>query len=71
MSKNIQKTFFISLLFISLCAVNTSAQTSLNTFKDFGYKGGFQINGALPTTEFEDDNGLSLSSYLFRGFFRF
>jgi outer membrane protein OmpA-like peptidoglycan-associated protein/opacity protein-like surface antigen len=71
MSKNIQKTFFISILFIALCAVNTSAQTSLNTFKDFGYKGGFQINGALPTTEFEDDNGLSLSSYLFRGFFRF
>ncbi len=62
---------FYSLIFLILCAVSTPAQTSFNTFKDFGNKVGFQINGVLPTTEFESDNGLSLSSYLFRGFIRF
>lgn len=41
-------------------------------FKDFGLKGGVQINGLLPATEFEDDNGISLSNFpLFRGFLRF
>lgn len=67
---NILKFFFI-LLFVILSAAGVSAQTSFNSFKDFGYKGGFQINAVLPTTEFESDNGLSLSSYLFKGFFRF
>ena len=67
---NVSKLFRI-LLFVVLSVSYTSAQTSFNTFKDFGYKGGFQINAAMPTTEFEDDNGLSLSSYLLRGFFRF
>ncbi len=72
MNQKIRTTKLLySLIFVMLCAVSTSAQTSFNTFKDFGYKGGFQINGVLPTTEFESDNGLSLSSYLLKGFFRF
>jgi outer membrane protein OmpA-like peptidoglycan-associated protein len=60
---------FYSLLFIILFTISASGQSS--TFKDFGYKGGLQINGVLPTTEFESDNGMSLSSYSFKGFFRF
>ncbi|MFA7228702.1 MAG: OmpA family protein [Melioribacteraceae bacterium] len=63
--------FFYAVLFILIGTISTYAQTSGNSFKDFGFKGGFQINGVLPTTEFESDNGLSLSSYLLRGFFRF
>ncbi len=56
--------FAIALFFIGVA--NTSAQ-----FKDFGWKGGLQINGVLPATEFEDDNGLSLSSYMVRGYLRY
>ena len=63
--------FLYIFIFSALFATNSNAQTSFSTFKDFGYKGGFQINGVIPTTEFESDNGLSLSSYLFKGFFRF
>ena len=54
------------LLTIVFLSINVNAQ-----FKDFGLKGGVQINGVMPATEFEDDNGLSLKSYLFRGFLRF
>lgn len=60
--------YLVAALFLMLGIASVKAQSS---FKDFGYKGGFQINGVLPTTEFESDNGLSLSSYLIRGFFRF
>jgi len=71
---NNQKQLF-SFLFVTLffiIGVNlVIAQTSFNTFKDFGYKGGIQFNGVMPTTEFESDNGFALSSYLFKGFFRF
>lgn len=56
---------FLILLF-SFISANTYAQ-----FKEFGLKGGIQLNGALPFSEFEDDNGMALSSYLFRGFLRF
>lgn len=40
-------------------------------FKDFGLKGGLQFNGIMAATEFEDRNGLALSSYSIRGFLRF
>jgi len=53
----------LTLVFVS---ANVKAQ-----FKDFGLKGGIQINGVMPVTEFEDDNGLSLKSFLLRGFLRF
>jgi outer membrane protein OmpA-like peptidoglycan-associated protein/opacity protein-like surface antigen len=69
--KSLLINLFYILLFIALSAATTSAQTSFNTFKDFGYKGGIQFNEVMATTEFEDDNGLALSSFLFRGFFRF
>ncbi len=62
---------FCALLFLALSYSGSLAQNSFNNFKDFGHKGGLQINGVLPTTEFESDNGLSLSSYLLKGFFRF
>lgn len=66
-----KRTFYKQQLFFMLAlilagSVNISAQ-----FKDFGMKGGVQINGVLPVTEFEDDNGLSLSSFLLRGYMRF
>ncbi len=65
--KQINKLYL--LFFIALIAsMSTFGQSTL---KDFGYKGGLQINGLMPTTEFEDDNGLSLSSFLVRGFFRY
>jgi len=54
------------LLFVFLTSSSVYSQ-----FKDFGLKGGIQINGVMPATEFEDDNGLALSSYLLRGFLRF
>ncbi|PKL82292.1 MAG: hypothetical protein CVV24_10880 [Ignavibacteriae bacterium HGW-Ignavibacteriae-3] len=60
--------YIVITLFLLLGMTVSKAQSS---FKDFGYKGGLQLNGVLPTTEFESDNGLSLSSYLVRGFFRF
>ena len=72
MRKKLNLFAMLGIVVLSMIfATNANAQGSLNTFKDFGYKGGFQINGVMPTTEFESDNGLSLSSYLLRGFFRF
>ncbi len=56
------------LIVVTFGTITISGQS---TFKDFGYKGGLQFNGVLPTTEFESDNGLALSSYLFKGLFRF
>lgn len=59
-------TLFFILLFSGW--ISTNAQS---IFKDFGWKGGIQVNGVLPANEFADDNGLSLSSYLFRGYLRY
>jgi len=59
-------TIVLMFLAFLLTSLNTYAQ-----FKDFGLKGGIQVNGVMPATEFEDDNGLSLSSFLLRGFLRF
>lgn len=56
----------VTVLLLILFSANVYAQ-----FKGFGLKGGFQINAVLPATEFEDDNGMSLSSYLVRGFLRY
>ncbi len=58
-------TKILMLLTFVLVSVNVNAQ-----FKNFGLKGGVQFNGIMPATEFEDDNGISLSSYLARGFLR-
>ncbi len=54
------------VLTLAFMCGNVNAQ-----FKDFGLKGGVQFNGIMPATEFEDDNGISLSSFLARGFLRF
>jgi outer membrane protein OmpA-like peptidoglycan-associated protein len=62
------KLFTKIALLLTLVFVSTNVNAQ---FKDFGLKGGVQINGVMPATEFEDDNGISLSSYLFRGFLRF
>lgn len=62
------KKLYLSLFIVLFAAMSLHGQSTL---RDFGYKGGLQINGVLPTTEFEDDNGLSLSSFLIRGFFRY
>lgn len=62
-----KKLFYVvlmSLLLIGSAKLNAQ-------FKDFGFKGGLQANGVLPATEFEDRHGLTLSSYLFRGYLRF
>ncbi|MFA7418085.1 MAG: OmpA family protein [Melioribacteraceae bacterium] len=56
----------LALLTLVLFSTNIDAQ-----FKGFGLKGGFQVNGVMPATEFEDDNGMSLSSYLVRAFLRY
>ncbi len=64
MKRLIYYFFLLVSLFIGVSKV--SAQ-----FKDFGLKGGLQINGVLPATEFEDRNGLALSSYMLRGYLRF
>jgi len=63
-------SIILCYVFIIL-TVGSITSSGQSTFKDFGYKGGLQFNGVLPTTEFESDNGLALSSYLFKGFFRF
>ncbi|MCX7874993.1 MAG: DUF6089 family protein [Melioribacteraceae bacterium] len=60
--KNLNKILILSLLF----AVSINAQ-----FKDFGLKAGIKGNAAIANNEFSDDNGMSLSSYLFNGFLRF
>jgi outer membrane protein OmpA-like peptidoglycan-associated protein len=62
------KLFTKVALLLTLVFMFTNANAQ---FKDFGLKGGVQLNGVMPATEFEDDNGLSLSSYLIRGFLRF
>jgi outer membrane protein OmpA-like peptidoglycan-associated protein len=56
----------LMLILFSFISANSYAQ-----FKDFGLKGGIQLNGGLAFSEFEDDNGMSLASYLLRGFLRF
>ncbi len=66
-----KKTILTLFLMLILSTVGSITSLGQSTFKDFGYKGGLQFNGVLPTTEFESDNGLALSSYLFKGFFRF
>jgi outer membrane protein OmpA-like peptidoglycan-associated protein len=59
--------FYIIVFALAFVGVSkVSAQ-----FKDFGLKGGLQFNGIMPATEFEDRNGLALSSYSIRGFLRF
>ena len=68
---NKKSTLLILFYMFIILTVSSFTSSGQSTFKDFGYKGGLQFNGVLPTTEFEDDNGLSLSSYLLRGFFRF
>lgn len=63
------KLFTKIMLLLTLALVlstNVNAQ-----FKNFGLKGGLQFNGILPATEFEDDNGLSLTGFLARGYLRF
>ena len=62
LKKHIFLILAVSLLIIS----TTQAQ-----FKEFGLKGGVQLNGVMPATEFEDDNGFALSSFLVRGLLRF
>ena len=62
------KLFTTIALLITLVFLSTNVDAQ---FKDFGLKGGVQINGVMPVTEFEDDNGLSLKSYLLRGYLRF
>ena len=68
---NKKTTLLILCYALIILAVGSITSLAQSTFKDFGFKGGLQINGVLPTTEFESDNGMTLSSYLFRGFFRF
>ncbi len=58
------KLAFVLTLVLSITNVNAQ-------LKDFGIKVGLQFNGVMPATEFEDNNGYSLSSYLARGFIRF
>ncbi|MFZ5947615.1 MAG: DUF6089 family protein [Stygiobacter sp.] len=62
--KNSSKVFLILLLILSTITINAQ-------FKDFGLKAGIKANGAIASDEFSDDNGMSLSSYLFNGFLRF
>jgi len=62
--KQINKAVFVLLLILT--TISTNAQ-----FKDFGLKAGIKANGVLTADEFSDDNGMSLSSYLFNGFLRF
>ena len=61
------KLFTKIVLLITLVFVSTGVNAQ---FKDFGLKGGLQLNGVLPATEFSDDNDPEISSYLFRGFIR-
>lgn len=63
MKKKLLLSLFIVISFLSF---NTYAQ-----MKDYGLKMGLQFNGIMPYTEFEVENGLSMSSYLARGFLRF
>jgi len=57
--------YFLLVVFILVGVAKVNAQ-----LKDYGLKGGLQINGVLPATEFEDRHGLSLSSYMLRGLLR-
>ena len=61
-----KKIALLLLVVILIGAGQTSAQ-----FKEFGLKAGIKANGVLSQTEFEDNNGMSLSSYLFNAFARF
>ncbi len=61
----------ILLILAFVLGISSSKSMAQSTFKDFGYKGGFQINLLSPTTEFESDNGISLKSFSLRGFFRY
>ncbi|MDP3445564.1 MAG: OmpA family protein [Ignavibacteria bacterium] len=62
------KLFTMVVLLVTLTFVSNNVNAQ---FKDFGLKGGVQFNGVMPATEFEDDNGISLSSWLARAFLRF
>lgn len=64
---NLNRVVFIFLL-MTISSFAISAQSA---FKGFGYKGGFQFNGAIANTEFESDNGMALKSYILKGFLRF
>ncbi|HOI28218.1 MAG TPA: DUF6089 family protein [Melioribacteraceae bacterium] len=59
-------SLILMVVLFSFLSTNSYAQ-----FKEFGIKGGIQANGVLSATEFEDDNGIALASYLFRAFLRF
>jgi outer membrane protein OmpA-like peptidoglycan-associated protein len=61
--KKLKPTFIVFLILFTYVRMNAQ-------FKDFGIKGGLQTNGVLSLTEFEDDNGFALASYLFRAFLR-
>jgi outer membrane protein OmpA-like peptidoglycan-associated protein/opacity protein-like surface antigen len=70
MGKQIRLLSFYFFIFL-IGAISVSAQSTPSTFKDFGYKGGFQISTILPTTEFESNNGLAFKGWSLRGFFRY
>jgi outer membrane protein OmpA-like peptidoglycan-associated protein len=61
-----KKLIFLTLLVAIFCTNLVVAQ-----FKDFGIKAGLRGNLVQPFTEFENDNGLSIGSYIFDGFVRF
>ena len=51
--------YFFMMFFFVVGMTKISAQ-----FKDYGWKGGLQLNGVLPATEYYGRNGLQLSSYM-------
>jgi len=61
------KLFTKIILILTLAFVSTNVNAQ---FRDYGIKGGFQFNSVMPATEFENDNGLALTSYLARAFIR-
>ena len=61
------KLFTNTIIALMLVFVTTTVNAQ---FRDYGIKGGFQFNSVMPATEFEDDNGLALTSYLARAFIR-
>ncbi len=62
--------FRVTVLFFLVFILGMTTLKAQSVFKDFGWKGGLQLNGVLPTNEFTDDNGLSLKSYLIKGYVR-
>ncbi|MBU1101899.1 MAG: OmpA family protein [Bacteroidetes bacterium] len=63
------KTFTSTIIVLMMLFV-TNTTTVNAQFRDYGIKGGFQFNSVMPATEFENDNGLALTSYLARAFLR-